>query len=532
MREIFNPNSTFISQNKIKSFDEFLEDVSKFATYNKFDEIDIFTYDGYLFLVAFFGSILSGGKPYLLPYYHSNNSRPFIDDEAVSDILTKNIESKSSKIKLNLNSTFYIQTSGSSGERKNIEKSIDQMVKEGEFLRSFFNISNTHTFLSSVSHQHLFGLTFKVFTALISGSKVYTQNLTYPEILAQNIDLCSADDELILISSPVLLESLSKQKNMSQFNKIKMMFTAGSKLNLDILKSLQSKLSATITEIYGSSETGVIAYGNGESFKAFPSVNIKCDDENRLIICSPWLDLDNGFISNDCAEFNKDSFKIIGRYDRIIKLHDRRVSLDGIENLIKQSPLINTVAIAQDDRYKRLAAILVLSDEGKKLYKAKGKKAIVDEINSIVKNRYGNKLRYFYIRSSLPINNQDKIPKSDFLASINEQIKPKFNLISKESDLLKASAYIDEGCFYFNGHFLNFPLVPGFVQLGFVFDVIKEHLKIHSESITQVESIKFINFLRPCDMANLEIKITPNKLYFTLFANDKECANGRLKIAQ
>ena len=158
--------------------------------------------------------------------------------------------------------------------------------------------------------------------------------------------------------------------------------------------------------------------------------------------------------------------------------------------------------------------------------------AIVDEISSIVKNKYGNKLRYFYIRSSLPINNQGKIPKSDFLASINEQIKPKFNLISKESDSLKASAYIDEGCFYFNGHFLNFPLVPGFVQLGFVFDVIKEHLQIHSESITQVESIKFTNFLRPCDMANLEIKIAPNNLYFTLFANDKECANGRLKIAQ
>lgn len=155
---------------------------------------------------------------------------------------------------------------------------------------------------------------------------------------------------------------------MSQFNKIKMIFTAGSKLNLDILKSLQSKLSATITEIYGSSETGIIAYGDGENFKAFPSVDIKCDDKHRLIIRSPWQDLDNGFISNDCAEFNKDSFKIIGRYDRIIKLHDRKVSLDGIENLIKQSPIINTVVIAQDDRYKRLAAILVLSDEGKKLY--------------------------------------------------------------------------------------------------------------------------------------------------------------------
>ena len=39
MREIFNPNSTFISQNKIKSFDEFLEDISKQKNMSQFNKI-------------------------------------------------------------------------------------------------------------------------------------------------------------------------------------------------------------------------------------------------------------------------------------------------------------------------------------------------------------------------------------------------------------------------------------------------------------------------------------------------------------
>ena len=61
-------------------------------------------------------------------------------------------------------------------------------------------------------------------------------------------------------------------------------------------------------------------------------------------------------------------------------------------------------------------------------------------------------------------------------------------------------------------------------------DSIKEHLGLGYESIKQIETIKFMIFLRPCDEASLEIKIVENKIYFKIFANNKECANGRLKI--
>lgn len=530
MRDIFNSNLTILFQNSSKNFEDLLADISKFAAQNNHDEIEIFTQDSYLFLIAFFGSILSNSKPYLLSYNIPSGSRAFYDDEAVLKTLSSS--TKSTNTKLNPLSTFYIQTSGSTAESKNIEKSIDQMIKEGQFLSSFFKFNSDHIFISSVSHQHLFGLTFNIFTALISGSKISAQVLRYPEILVKELDNYNKDDKIILISSPVLLDSLSKQKNIAEFDKIKSIFTAGSKLSKDIKTSIESRLNLDITEIYGSSETGVIAQSKGDDFTPFPSVQISSDEESRLIVKSPWQNSKDGFISNDCVQIDGDNLKILGRYDRIIKLHDRRVSLDEIENLIKQSPFINKVSIAQDERYKRLAAILVLSDEGKKLYKTKGKKGVVANINELISHKYNNKLRYFYIRSSLSINAQGKIPKKDFLASIEENIEPKFNLISKESNLIKLSAYIDEGCFYFNGHFLNFPLVPGFIQLGFVFNAAKEHLGLEYSKINQIESIKFMSFLRPCDMANLEIKIINNKLYFTLFANDKECANGRLNILQ
>ena len=532
MRDIFNVNTAFISKNGFKNFDEFLVDISKFANIDKDSQIEIFTQDSYLFLVAFFGALLSKSTPYLLPHNLPSNSRKFFNDENITNIINSSNKSNNIDIKLDLNSVFYIQTSGSSGERKNIKKTINQMVIEGEFLHKYFNLNSSHIVLSSVSHQHLFGLTFKIFTSLISGSKIHVETLNYPELLKEKLSNYNQNSNILLISSPAILESISKQNSIDEFDKIQMIFSAGSKLHLDIQNNLTNRLKTKIVEIYGSSETGVIAYNLDGDFTIFPGVNTKTDNESRLIISSPWQNCVGGFLSNDCVQINGNSLKIIGRYDRIIKLHDRRISLDGIENLIKQSPFINNVAISQDESHKRLAAILVLSYEGKKLYKTKGKNGIVDQIKLLIKDEYGNKLRYFYIRSSLPINQQGKISKNDFLNSINSKIEPEFKLIQKEPNIIKLTAYIDEGSFYFNGHFLNFPLVPGFIQLGFVFNSAIKYLGLKYENLSDIETIKFINFLRPCDIATLNIQILDNKLYFTLYANDKECANGRLKIAQ
>lgn len=527
----FNPNSSFIFNGSKKSFDNFLKDIYSFSKHLKSQYIEIFTNNSYLFMVAFFGAILNKSKPYLLSYNLPSKDRAFFDDESISSLLSDCSDFDSTLMKLDLDSVFFIQTSGSSGNHKNIEKSINQMIKEATFLSNHFNIKSNTTILSSISHQHLFGLTFKIFVALKSGVNIDCQTLNYPELLSANIaNLDSKNHKIILLSSPVLLDSLSKKNNIDEFNKITTIFTAGSKLNESTRAILNKLIKSQIIEIYGSSETGVIASNIDGAFRVFPDVKISHDDKSRLIVRSPWQDCEGGFLSNDCVEIEGGRLKIIGRYDRIIKLHDKRLNLDELENIIKKSPIIEDVAISQDDRYKRLAAILVLNKDGKNLFRNKGKKEIIKQINTLVTKEYNSKLRYFYIRSKLPKNTNGKLPKNAVLDSINAKIKPQFKLVSKDANSLKLNAYIDEGSFYFNGHFLDYPLVPGFIQLGFVFNAIKEHLGLEYENIKHIETIKFMNFLRPCDEASLEIKTTENKLYFKIFANDKECSNGRLKI--
>lgn len=529
MQNNFNPNSSFIFNKSKKSFDDFLRDVWTFSKNLKSQDLDIFTTNSYLFMVAFFGSLLNKSKPYLLSYNLAGKDRDFFDDEAIKNLLIDASDFKKEKMKLDLDSSFFIQTSGSSGDSKNIEKSLNQMIIESTFLSNHFNIKSETTILSSISHQHLFGLSFKIFVALKSGATINCDTLNYPELILaslQNLD----SKNIILLSSPILLDCLSKKDNISEFNTITTIFSAGSKLNESTRVILNKLIKSQIIEIYGSSESGVIASNIKDEFVAFPNVKIRSDSNSCLIISSPWQrykDKDECCL-NDCVEIQGNRLKIIGRFDRMIKLHDKRVNLDYLENIIKKSPMIEDIAISQDSNYKRLSAIVVLSKDGKILFRNKGKKAIVKHIYTLLTKEYSTKLRYFYIRSKLPKNDNGKLSKKSFLDSINEKIKPQFKLIKKDCDVLTLSAYIDEGSFYFNGHFLDYPLVPGFIQLGFVLDSIKEHLGY--ENIKQIETIKFMNFLCPCDEAILEIKNIENKIYFKIFANNKECANGRLKV--
>ena len=532
MLDHFNSNSSFIFNESKKSFDDLLKDIYCFSKHLKSQDIDIFTTNSYLFMVAFFGAILNKSRPYLLSYNLPNNDRVFFDDDAISAVLSSNCGTFDINfMKLDLDSVFFIQTSGSSGDSKNIEKTINQMILESAFLTNHFDIKSDSIIISSISHQYLFGLTFKIFVALKSGANIHCQELNYPELVSASISNLK-NHKIIFLSSPVLLDCLSKKNNIDEFNNIATIFTAGSKLDKHTRENLNKLIKSQIIEIYGSSETGVFASNIDGNFVAFPSVKISIDDKSRLIVSSPWQKIGDKseFLSNDCVEIKGDRLKILGRFDRIIKLHDKRVSLDFLENTIKKSSIIEDIAISQDNRYKRLAAILVLNKEGKKLFRNKGKKEIVKQIKTLITKEFNSKLRYFYIRSKLPKNTNGKLPKSAFLDSINARIKPEFKLISKDLDSIKLSAYIDEGSFYFEGHFLDFPLVPGFIQLGFVLDSIKKHLGFGYENIQQIEAIKFMNFLRPCDEAILEIKTIENKISFKIFANNKECANGRLRI--
>lgn len=165
---------------------------------------------------------------------------------------------------------FYIKTSGSTGEAKNIEKSLRDMVLEAEFLVERFGLCASDRFLSGVSHQNMFGLTFSIFVPLLCGSCTQKGGLNYPEIiLAAN--LAGA----VLISSPTVLGALCEHADAANIAPLSTIFSAGAPLSSAIRDNLRSLSNARIVDIYGSSETGVIACNEGAGLKKFAPVSVQ-----------------------------------------------------------------------------------------------------------------------------------------------------------------------------------------------------------------------------------------------------------------
>ncbi len=165
---------------------------------------------------------------------------------------------------------FYIKTSGSTGEAKNIEKSLHDMVLEAEFLVERFDLCASDRFLSGVSHQNMFGLTFSIFVPLLCGSRTQKGGLNYPEIILA-ADLAGA----VLISSPTVLGALCEHADAANIAPLGTIFSAGAPLSPAIRDNLRALSNARIVDIYGSSETGVIACNEGAGLKKFAPVSVQ-----------------------------------------------------------------------------------------------------------------------------------------------------------------------------------------------------------------------------------------------------------------
>ena len=534
-----------------------------FLEKNGIKELQIYLEGAFKFYAAFFGSLLAGAAPYVLakPIYEPNLTA--VNDENFSNFLS----SKPAKgLKFDPQAKFYLQTSGSSGKSKMIEKSLAQMIKESEYLASELNFSAQNTFFSSVSHRHMFGLTFKVFLPLALGVRVIADELNYPEAIL-GLELANH----VFIASPVLLGALVQSPAASSLKNLSGIVSAGSPLKKELRDKLGKICDARIIEIYGSTETGIVARDEGRGLRLFGAVNAGLDGRGALNVSSPWCDF---FQTNDAASIDEGRLALQGRIDRIVKLNDKRVSLESIEAKLLESGLLADCYCAPHPKFKRIAALLQLNGEGLKKFRKIGKKGVAAELKELLKLEFKNSVRYFKIVEKMPRNQQGKFEKSEFENALFASPKPVWsggrvneageicggqiyksgqNLASGQNcDTVDAgavcakfegggerlenlvqkyefSAIMHAGLEIFESHFPNLPLLPGFMQLDYVFE-LASGVGIDISGARAVENLKFMKFVRPGDLLLVCFEKRGGKLYFELFCNGEKCSVGRATL--
>ena len=320
-------------------------------------------------------------------------------------------------------------TSGSSGEPKAVRKTIAQLDAEVSTLEQTFAEHLPHcSVVSTVSHQHIYGLLFKILWPLAANRPFLSEQIEYPETLSYYLAIMP---NLCLISSPAQLsrlpDALDKQL---QHRHPSLIFSSGGPLSFQAATDIEQCYRQLPIEIFGSTETGGIAYRcqrkANEPWQVFSPVTIKQDlDDGALCIQSAYLEQDNQWHKcDDSIELiNAQQFTLLNRLDRIVKIEEKRISMVQMEQLLRSHPLVKDAAVAMLTKPRQmLGAIVALTDEGKALLAAEGKLAVNNHIKKHLLSQFERVTlpRRWRYPDVIPQNAQGKRVQSDLVSLLKK----------------------------------------------------------------------------------------------------------------
>jgi acyl-coenzyme A synthetase/AMP-(fatty) acid ligase len=263
-------------------------------------------------------------------------------------------------------------TSGSSGEPKRVEKSLAQLETEAEVLESLWGAAiGQATMVATVPHHHIYGMLFRLIWPLTAGRPFDTALCVDPQLLLETLRRVR---DVVVVSSPAHLIRLPELIQLESLKPAtRWIFSSGAPLPAATGAEYQRRLGAPPTEVYGSTESGGIAWreqdGSDESaaWQPFSVVEVKLDPQGALCVRSPYLADDAWMTVGDAAELLPDGrFRLKGRMDRVVKVEGKRISLPQLEHSLRQHPWVTDAAIVPLSGGKEaLGAVVVLREPGR-----------------------------------------------------------------------------------------------------------------------------------------------------------------------
>jgi acyl-coenzyme A synthetase/AMP-(fatty) acid ligase/3-hydroxymyristoyl/3-hydroxydecanoyl-(acyl carrier protein) dehydratase len=373
-----------------------------------------------------------------------------------------------------------LYTSGTTGAAHPIPKKLAQLASEVATLEKQFGASlGAADIISTVSHQHIYGLLFNVLWPLAARRAIHAQSFSYYEELETTL----AKREAVLVSSPAHLKRLPENPAWTRAaTRLRAVFSSGGSLSFDVARECVRLLGRAPIEVYGSSETGGIAYRQQEKaayepWTPLPGVSWRIDPREQVIeVSSAHLPDKNWLRLADLVEpAANNQFILGGRVDQIAKIEGKRISLQAIESLLTSSSWVCAARVlVLEGRRQKVAAFVVTSESGRRELMANGKRAF----NGLLRNLLSESIepvglpRIWRYLDALPVNAQGKTTHAELLASLGPEpfrpTQPQVRLIEKSAERAVFELTAPRNLLYFDGHFSGRPILPGVVQVDWV----------------------------------------------------------------
>lgn len=496
--------------------------------------------DSYEFLVLLFAA-LQAGKQVVLPPHRVSELERQLAAEQIYFLKRLDLQHDPDAIQLNLDEAFlkqaqvYFYTSGSTGQPKKIPRTLQQLLNEVAGLEASFSLPATAIAIATVSHQHIYGLLFKLLWPLASGRSFYAQQLAFPEhVVDLQQKIAGFQHPNYVISSPALLK---RWTNDVLLQDCLMVYSSGGKLD----GGVRPYLSRPITEVFGSSETGGIAHRQADDafWTPFANVEIATGQQHELMVRANHAYTEDWIMTGDKVELTesqnpKSSFTLLGRLDRIIKLEEKRLSLDAIEQSLLSVDGVqhSHVLVYAKEHRQMLAAVVVLSEAARAELIKVGKAKYVAQLKAQLANKLESMAipRQWRFLTQMPQNAQSKL-NQHYLKSLFSPLQLPVVLlhqVSAEQIAYQLEFTPELECF--KGHFPGHPIYPGVGQIGFIQHFARENwADLHW--CNGFEQLKFQDLIRPYMTVRLTLKRNAHKVSFELQQGDKTLASGRLLFA-
>lgn len=524
------------------SFQAFWQDVAEQTDWIRQQPTSVWALweqDSYEFLVLFFAALNVGKKVILPPH----RVRELEQELEAQDIFFLQRSTGISEVDLSVlqfdevflnDAHIEFYTSGSTGQAKAIPRTLQQLFNEVTGLEASFQLPQSCIAIATVSHQHIYGLLFKLLWPLACGRSFYQKQLAFPEdVVDVQQQISHFGCQNYVISSPALLKRWTSEVRLEDCVYV---YSSGGKLD----SGVRPDLNRPIIEVLGSSETGGIAHRQADDlpWTPFHNVEVKSTDQDELAVKTNHAYSQDWILTGDRVKIlqpqdSQSSFQLFGRLDRIVKLEEKRLSLDAIERSLMSLPEIEQcyALVIEKDNRQMLAVVVkfstyarqILIREGKAHYVRQLKSQLVDKLESIAIPRQWRFL------SEMPQNAQSKLNKQ-YLASLFAPLYVPVILSQRyEQDEVHSVLEMSPELMCFKGHFPNHPIYPGVGQIGFIQYFAKQHWA-ELKWCSGFEQLKFQDLIRPFDVLDMTLRRQASKVSFELKNNDKIVASGRLNF--
>ncbi len=262
---------------------------------------------------------------------------------------------------------LYLFTSGSTGEPTLVPKTYEQLDVEVRFIQELF--SSPTRVATMAPWCHIFGLLFSCLLPARTRGVVHLEAGISPKTM---LNLAATHETDLVVVVPAVLQVMTKYLEAGEDMSLprRCQFAcSGAPLSADLRAKFEALTGCVITDLYGSTEAGGVAYRRDDGpWRVEPHVAIRTTHEGFLEVASPSVSFpgEGGYYRiGDMVRRADGGFFLENRSDDVVKIGGRRTSLKEVTETLEACPGVRAAAcIATKIRgATRLAAFVESEDE-------------------------------------------------------------------------------------------------------------------------------------------------------------------------